>query len=85
MIIMLPIVWIIIAGMCGGIVRSVVGWAEKEDESFDWLKFAKSLVRAIIGGAVFAYGLGLTDPFAVFFAAITADVLWHDGYKAIAK
>lgn len=80
---MLPIVWVIAAGALGGVARSVVGWA-CQDEDADAKKFLKSLVRAIIGGAIFAYSLGLTDPVAVFFAAIATDVLWHDGYKALA-
>jgi len=73
----------IFAGLLGGIVRSVLGWA-KTEEPFDPLKFIKSLIRAAIGGAVFGFGIGL-DPISTFFAAITTDVLWHDAWKAIQK
>jgi fluoride ion exporter CrcB/FEX len=77
------LLFVILAGAFGGLVRSVLGWAQQDKpEAFDWQKFLKSVVRATIGGAVFAYGLGL-EPIATFFAAIGIDVLAHDAWKSL--
>lgn len=82
--------WIIIAGALGGIIRAVFGWASKDEiEPIDKVKLLKSVIRALIGGAILGYGLISTLPEApgwltlisTFFAAIGTDVLWHDAVK----
>jgi uncharacterized membrane protein YfcA len=84
--------WIIIAGALGGFVRSVFGWSSKDDsEPIDKIKVLKSMIRAVIGGAIFGFTAISTLPDAgflaiigTFFAAIGTDVLWHDAVKTIA-
>ena len=76
--------WIILAGICAGVVRSILGWA-KSNEPFDPNKMLKSILRAAIGGAIVSYSLGIIDPVAAFFATLSTDVLAHDGFAAIKK
>ena len=73
------------AGALGGIVRSIWGWAANaypSGDKFDFVRLAKSVARAVIGGAVFAFGLGL-DPVSTFFAAFSADILWKEGSQVV--
>ena len=77
------LIYILLAGMLGGAVRSVVRYAAK-DESFDVDKFIKSLIIAAVGGLVLAYTLGL-GLVATFFAALSTDVVLTDLYKKITK
>jgi len=86
---MIEIIVPIIAGIFGGIVRFILGWA-KNEEWIDWKKALKSIVRATIGGALFGYYFILPTGIDIFsaalliiFSAITIDVLWHDTYKTI--
>jgi len=74
---------ILVAGALAGIVRSILGKPVRE--KWDGYKTLKSVFRAMIGGAFFAYTLGLTDPIAVFFTALSTDVVWHDGFRAISS
>ncbi|MHA1470389.1 MAG: hypothetical protein ACTSSP_07490 [Candidatus Asgardarchaeia archaeon] len=83
-------IWIIIAGALGGAVRSLLGWASKDEyEPFNKIKFLKSVIRAVIGGAIFGYSVISTLPevpgfltmVGTFFAAIGTDVIWHDMVK----
>lgn len=69
------ILLVILAGVLGGAARSVLGFlGEAEpDESFSYKKAVKSILRAVIGGAILAYFLAL-DPKGTFFAAFMADL-----------
>ena len=77
------IIYVLLVGMLGGVVRSIVNYKGK-DESFDPGKFMKSAIRAAVGGLILAYTLNL-DPIATFFAALSSDVIMHDAYKTISK
>jgi len=74
-LLMEPLVMAILAGALGGLFRSILGFlGEREpEESFDLKKCVKSILRAVIGGAILGYWLQL-DFKSVFFASFMADV-----------
>jgi hypothetical protein len=52
------LMFILAAGVLGGCVRSLIGWANTETtERFNGMKFIKSLIRASSAGLVIAYML----------------------------
>lgn len=76
---------ILAAGVLGGFVRSMVGWANTETtEKFNRVKFAKSIIRAGSAGLVIAYALQL-DPVATFFAAGFSDAMLKEGHGGVKK
>ena len=76
---------ILAAGVLGGFVRSMIGWANTETtEKFNRMKFTKSIIRAGTAGLVIAYTLQL-DPVATFFAAGFGDVLLKEGHSGAKK
>ena len=82
---MLEEIWLVVlAGVLGGIVRSVLGFLSEAEpnEKFSWTKLGKTLARAIIGGAVLGYWLAL-DFKAVFFASFASDVAAHNVWDII--
>ena len=45
----------LIVGACGGLLSSLLGWAESNpQEAFNMKKFASALIRAMVGGIVVA-------------------------------
>lgn len=77
------LIYILLVGMLGGAVRSILHYA-KQDDAFDVGKFIKSLITASVGGLVLAHTLNL-DPVGTFFAALSSDVVLHDAYKTLKK
>jgi hypothetical protein len=66
---------VVVAGVLGGLFRAVLGFLGEADpgEEFSPAKAARSILRAVIGGGILAYFLGL-DPKATFFAAFASDI-----------
>jgi len=81
-----PLAIIILAGALGGLVRCILGFlGEREPgEPFSFKKFAKTLARAVIGGAILAYWLEI-DFKGAFFAAFRADVATKNVWDIIKK
>lgn len=82
-------IYTVIAGVVGGVLRSILGYAEQEEE-FNWKKSLKSLIRAGVGGIALAVGLGITvidiqTFLIVVLACAGIDTVWHDAYKAATK
>lgn len=81
-----PIFIILGAGILGGLVRSLVGWAAhaETNEDVDAMKTLKSVIRASATGLIVAYTLQL-DPMATFFAAGFGDVVLKEAYTGLTK
>jgi uncharacterized membrane protein len=80
----------VIAGLAGGILRSIIGYLEKEDAEFNFKMFLNSLIRAGIGGVIAGIGLGIAviniqTFIMVLFACAGFDTVLHEGYKAYKK
>lgn len=80
----------VIAGLAGGILRSIIGYLEKEDVKFDFKKFLNSLIRATLAGIGMSLGLGvivldIQTFLVVMFAAAGVDTVLHEGYKVYTK
>ena len=79
-----PIIYVVIAGALGGLLRSIFGYAGEAEntESFDPVKAGKSILRAIIGGGLIGYALflsgvvpvGMSLAAVAFFSGMAADV-----------
>jgi len=89
-------IWVaVVAGLVGGLLRAVLGFVGEadEDEKFSLVKMAKTLVRALVGGAVVGYGmatlLSVTATEVIFFAslagAVTVDLFVKNVTDAISK
>jgi hypothetical protein len=82
---------LLVVGGVGGAVRSVLGYKTQADEGeqFDWLKFAKSVVRAAIAGsALVYYTIGLENIesktyVTAFFLSVGGDVLVKEIYGTL--
>ncbi len=74
---MLEAIWLVIlGGILGGAFRVVLGFLGEAEpnESFSWVKAIKSLLRAVMGGAILVYILDIPDPKAAFGFAFMSDV-----------
>jgi len=89
-----PLVILLAIGAAGGAVRSILGYKTQADtgESFDVVKFIKSIVRASIAGAALVYtttditaGVTTATYVSAFFTAIGADVFLKEIYGAVSK
>jgi hypothetical protein len=50
-----PLIILLLAGAGGGLIQWFLGYkAQETDEDFEWVKFAQTLLVAILGGAVIA-------------------------------
>jgi hypothetical protein len=82
---------LLVVGAVGGAVRSILGYETQaeEGEKFDWLKFAKSVVRAsIAGSALVYYTIGLENIesktyVTAFFLSVGGDVLVKEIYGTL--
>jgi hypothetical protein len=65
---------LIVAGALGGVLRAILGYLQNaSEESFEWTKAIRSILIALILGAVF--GLTTTlDTVGTFLAAFTGTV-----------
>ena len=84
-----PILVLLIVGALGGLVRSFLGYnaQAEENESFNYMKMLKSMLRASLVGAALVMVLMKPDTVAdtafyvgAFFMAIGADILSKEGY-----
>ena len=83
-------IFTVIAGLAGGILRIIIGYLEKEDVEFSFKPFLNSLIRAGIGGVIAGLGLGIAATniqtfLMALFACAGFDTLLHEGYKAYKK
>lgn len=70
-------------GAFAGVVRSVLGWVNSQEE-FAHGKLAKSVVRSIVVGILTTLAIGEgVPPVALFFTALGGDVVWKEGYAAV--
>jgi len=89
-----PILILLIIGALGGLVRSFLGYNTQADtdESFDYMKMFKSMLRASLVGAAVVMVLIKPDTVvdtafcvSAFMMAIGADILSKEGYATAAK
>ena len=88
-----PIIILLAIGAVGGIIRAVLGYEQQADEgeSFDYLKMAKSVVRAAVIGAFVVFGstavtqgeLTTSTYIMAFFIAVGADVIAKEGFGTL--
>ncbi len=90
---MSPLLIIVLVGLLGGAIRGFLGYKNQAGtyEDFDWMKLAKSILRAGIAGSVLVYTTmdvttgSFTLYITAFFMAIGADVAMKEGYKTVIK
>ena len=84
-----PILILLIVGALGGLLRSFLGYNTQADdnESFDYMKMFKSMLRASLVGAAVVMVLMKPDTVTdtafyvgAFFMAIGSDILSKEGY-----
>lgn len=88
-----PILILLIIGATGGIVRSIIGYETQSDfdETFDYKKALKSVVRAAVIGSFIVIGTtSLTNSeittatyITAFFISMGADVLVKESFQTI--
>lgn len=86
-----PLIALLLVGALGGVVRSILGYKTDAppEESFDWGKFLKSVLRASIAGSAIVYStvplenITTATYVTAFFVAVGADVLVKDAFEAV--
>lgn len=88
-----PIIAILVIGALGGIARAVLGYEQQSDENetFNYIKAGKSVLRAAIIGAFIVLGstavtgseITTVTYIMTFFTASGADVLVKEGYQTV--
>lgn len=88
-----PILILLVIGVIGGVVRSVLGYQNQADpgENFNYVKMAQSALRAaIVGTSVVLGATALTNSpmttatyIMAFMTAVGSDVLAKEGYGTV--
>jgi len=69
----------LVAGAVAGIIRSFLGYLDS-DEEFDWKKFAATVIRMTVLGAMYGFNASL-DPVSTFFYVFASDKLLSTGFS----
>ena len=84
---------LVLIGGLGGLVRSLLGYKVQSGagETFDFLKFVKSIIRGILAGGVIAFtdfNSEVIEPsmflyISTFFLSVGADVIMAETYGTV--
>jgi fluoride ion exporter CrcB/FEX len=86
---------LLVIGALGGLLRSFLGYRNHAPmhEGFDYVKMARSMIRAAIAGCFIVYStvsitngtLGTAEYILAFFLSIGADTITKESYTAVKK